>query len=160
MNAVHYTPIGVVHSPFTEVSGMPIQPPAAQGVRGSVVLNDEFAAGLRDIEGFSHLILIYHLHLVREFSMSVKPFLDGDEHGIFATRAPKRPNPIGLSVVKLVARNEASLDIENVDILDGTPLLDLKPYVPQFDAPDNVRIGWFAGRLSRISQARSDDRFG
>ncbi|HXF17463.1 MAG TPA: TrmO family methyltransferase, partial [Burkholderiales bacterium] len=91
---------------------------------------------------------------------SVKPFLDDDEHGIFATRAPKRPNPIGLSVVKLVARNEASLDIENVDILDGTPLLDLKPYLPQFDAPDNVRIGWFGGRLGRISQARSDDRFG
>jgi len=160
MNAIHYTPIGFVRSPFTEIAGMPIQPPAAKGVRGFVILQDEYCAGLRDIEGFSHLILIYHLHLVHDFSLSVKPFLDNDEHGIFATRAPKRPNPIGLSVVKLVLRDRATLEIENVDILDGTPLLDLKPYVPQFDAPENARIGWFEGRLQQIDQARSDDRFG
>ena len=160
MNAVQYTPIGLVRSPFTDIAGMPIQPPAAQGVRGSVVLQDKFSAGLQDIEGFSHLILIYHLHLVRDFSLSVKPFLDDDEHGIFATRAPKRPNPIGLSVVKLLGRDGARLEIENVDILDGTPLLDLKPYVPQFDAPENARIGWFHDRLSQIVLARSDDRFG
>ena len=160
MNAIHYTPIGLVRSPFTEIAGMPIQPPAAKGVRGLVILQDEFSAGLQDIEGFSHLILIYHLHLVHDFSLSVEPFLDNDEHGIFATRAPKRPNPIGLSVVKLVLRDGATLEIENVDILDGTPLLDLKPYVPQFDAPENVRIGWFDGRLKQIDQARSDDRFG
>jgi tRNA-Thr(GGU) m(6)t(6)A37 methyltransferase TsaA len=159
MNTIQYTPIGIVRSPFTEIAGMPIQPPAAQGVRGSIILKNEFSAGLKDVEGFSHLILIYHLHLVRDFSLSVKPFLDNDEHGIFATRAPKRPNPIGLSVVRLVARDEATLEIENVDILDGTPLLDLKPYVPHFDAPDNVRIGWFEGRLKQIDQARSDDRF-
>jgi tRNA (adenine37-N6)-methyltransferase len=159
MNAIQYTPIGLVHSPFSDVTGMPIQPPAAEGVRGSVVLRPELSAGLRDIEGFSHLILIYHLHLVRDFSLSVKPFLDDDEHGIFATRAPKRPNPIGLSVVSLIARNGATLEIGNVDILDGTPLLDMKPYVPQFDAPENARIGWFDGRLKQIKRARSDDRF-
>ena len=159
MNAIHYTSIGLVRSPFTEIAGMPIQPPAAAGVRGCIVLQDEFAAGLQDIEGFSHLILIYHLHLVRDFSLSVKPFLDNDEHGIFATRAPKRPNPIGLSVVKLIVRDGATLEIENVDILDGTPLLDLKPYVPQFDSPQGARIGWFHDRLAQIDQARSDDRF-
>ena len=140
MPAIEYTPIGLVRSPFTEIAGMPILPPAAKGERGSV-------------------ILIYHLHLVRDFSLSVKPFLDNDEHGIFSTRAPKPPNPIGLSVVRLIARNGATLEIENVDILDGTPLLDLKPYVPQFDAPENSRIGWFEGRLEKIGQARSDDRF-
>ncbi len=160
MSFIQYSPIGLVRSPFTDIAGMPIQPPAARGARGSVVLHGEFAAGLRDIEGFSHLILIYHLHLVRDFSLSVKPFLDHDEHGIFATRAPKRPNPIGLSVVRLLARSEATLEIGDVDILDGTPLLDLKPYVPQFDAPENARIGWFEGRLKGIDQARSDDRFG
>lgn len=159
MPAIEYTPIGLVRSPFKEIAGMPIQPPAAKGVRGSVILLDEFSAGLQDIDGFSHLILIYHLHLVRDFSLSVKPFLDNDEHGIFSTRAPKRPNPIGLSVVRLITRSGATLEIENVDILDGTPLLDLKPYVPQFDAPENARIGWFEGRLDKIGQARSDDRF-
>jgi tRNA-Thr(GGU) m(6)t(6)A37 methyltransferase TsaA len=159
MDAIHYTPIGIVRSPFTDIAGMPVQPSAANGVRGSIILQNEYFAGLRDIEGFSHLILIYHLHLVRDFALSVKPFLDNDEHGIFATRAPKRPNPIGLSVVRLVARDEATLEIENVDILDGTPLLDLKPYVPQFDAPENARIGWFEGRLGKIEHARSDSRF-
>lgn len=159
MHAIQFAPIGLVHSPFTEIAGMPIQPAAAEGVRGSVVLQSEFSPGLQDIEGFSHLILIYHLHLVRDFSLSVKPFLDNDEHGIFATRAPRRPNPIGLSVVKLIARQGATLEIENVDILDGTPLLDLKPYVPQFDAPGSARIGWFHDRLCTIGQARSDDRF-
>lgn len=159
MNAIQYMPVGTVHSPYTDIVGMPIQPPGARGIRGLVVLQDEFAAGLKDVEGFSHLILIYHLHLVRDFSLSVKPFLDNDEHGIFATRAPKRPNPIGLSVVRLVARNGASLEIEDVDILDGTPLLDLKPYVPQFDAVENVRIGWFEGRLEQIAAVRSDKRF-
>ncbi len=159
MNAIQYMPVGTIHSPFTDIAGMPIQPPGARGIRGFVILQDEFAAGLKDIEGFSHVILIYHLHLVRDFSLSVRPFLDNDEHGIFATRAPKRPNPIGLSVVRLVARNGASLEIEDVDILDGTPLLDLKPYVPQFDAAENVRIGWFDGRLEQIAEARSDKRF-
>ena len=149
-----------MHSPFTQIAGMPIQPPAAKGVRGSIVLREEFSEGLRDIEGFSHLILIYHLHLVRDFSLSVTPFLDNDEHGIFATRAPKRPNPIGLSVVQLISCKGNRLEIENVDLLDGTPLLDLKPYVPQFDAPQEVRIGWFEGRLKHMDQARSDGRFG
>jgi hypothetical protein len=99
---------------------MPIQPPAAKGVRGSIVLREEFSEGLRDIEGFFHLILIYHLHLVRDFALSVTPFLDNDEHGIFATRAPKRPNPIGLSLVQLISCKGSRLEIENVNLLDGT----------------------------------------
>lgn len=159
MEPVCYRPIGTIHSPFRDVAGMPIQPPAARGIAGSIVLRDDLAPGLDDIEGFSHLILVYHLHLVREPALRVTPFLDDRERGIFATRAPKRPNPIGLSVVKLLRRSQARLEIEDVDVLDGTPLLDLKPYVPQFDAPDGVRIGWFEERLEKITGARSDGRF-
>jgi tRNA-Thr(GGU) m(6)t(6)A37 methyltransferase TsaA len=152
-------PIGTIHSPHTDLAGMPIQPAGAQGIRGSITLREEFRAGLRDIEGFSRLILIYALHRVNGYALEVVPFLDDKPHGIFSTRAPKRPNAIGLSVVRLVSVNGNELIIEDVDILDGTPLLDIKPYVPAFDCFPDVKTGWYGDCSSRVLDARSDRRF-
>ena len=138
---------------------MPIQPTGAAGVEGTVEIRPEFAAGLEDLEGFSHLILLYHLHLADGFSLTVRPFLHDAPHGVFSTRSPRRPNPIGLSVVRLVRREGPFLHVCDVDVVDGTPLLDIKPYVPSFDAPEDVRIGWLEGKVERARTLRADDRF-
>ena len=159
MNAVTFHPIGTIHSPWHEVAGTPIQPVAAGGVRGHIALLPEYIEGLRDLDGFSHLILLYHLHRAKRAQLTVTPFLDTTTHGIFATRSPVRPNPIDLSIVRLIALAGNTLQIEDVDILDETPLLDLKPYIPAFDAPAAERIGWFTERLDAASSTRADDRF-
>ena len=155
MEPIVYHSIGVIHSPYTETAGMPIQATAAIGVAGTIQLDPAYAEGLVDIDGFSHLILLYHLHQVREASLMVTPFLDDRPHGVFATRSPKRPNPIGLSIVRLVAVNGLTLAIQDVDVLNGTPLLDIKPWVPEFDVRANPRIGWFAGNIDRMREVRS-----
>ncbi|MFZ2955773.1 MAG: tRNA (N6-threonylcarbamoyladenosine(37)-N6)-methyltransferase TrmO [Candidatus Ozemobacteraceae bacterium] len=154
-----FRPIGVVHTPFETPVGMPIQPCGAEGVAGEIEIYPEFAEGLKDLEGFSHLWLIYWLHEVKSASLIVKPFLDTVEHGIFATRSPKRPNAIGLSVVRLKRVDGNRIAVENVDVLNGTPLLDIKPYVPAFDQVPATRIGWFAGKAGQAVQVRSDARF-
>ena len=159
LDAVTYTPIGIVHSPFTTLEGMPLQTVAAQGIPGSIELAPAFRGGLKDLKAFSHLILLTHLHHMSGYALEVTPYLDDQAHGIFATRSPRRPNPIGLSVVRLIAIEEDTLQIEDVDILDGTPLLDLKPYVPTFDARETKRIGWFAARIDRVHTTRADGRF-
>ncbi len=159
MEEIAYRPIGTIHSPFTEPEEMPIQPCGAMGVSGTVELFEEYAAGLKDLDGFSHLILIYHCHLSEGFDLEVKPFLDSAPRGVFATRAPRRPNSIGLSVVKLVSMSGRTLHIENADIIDGTPLLDIKPYVSTFDAVEEERIGWLSERVKNARDARSDERF-
>ncbi len=156
---VTYRPIGVVRTPFTDIEGMPVQPTAAVGVAGTIELDPALAEGLADIDGFSHLILVVHLHAIRTPRLTVTPFLDATPHGIFATRSPARPNPIGVSTVRLVGVDGATLAIEDVDLLDGTPLLDMKPYVPAFDDRADARVGWFAARLDRLPTTRSDDRF-
>ena len=155
-----YRPIGVVHSPFKDIKGMPIQPIGAANIKGSVEILPELAEGLRDLDGFSHIILLYHFHQVRESKLVVIPFMDIQPRGVFATRAPKRPNPIGLSIVRLLRIEHNILHIENVDILDGTPLLDVKPYVPEFDQPTVDRVGWLEGAEGQVESRRSDDRFG
>lgn len=152
-------PIGVIHSPFKVLDGMPIQPAGAAGVKGSVEVFGEYRAGLKDLDGFSHIILLYHLHRSKGFSLHVVPFMDSEPRGLFATRAPKRPNPIGLSVVQLDKIEDGVLHIQNVDILDGTPLLDIKPYVPEFDAQGKVRTGWLETARKNVSNRKSDDRF-
>ena len=157
--APSYQPIGTIHSPFKEIAGMPIQPPGAAGVRGQVEIWPEFAPGLRDLDGFSHVILLYHFHLVRESRLTVVPFLDSQPRGVFATRAPTRPNAIGLSVVKLLSVEQNVLHIENVDVVDGTPLLDVKPYVPEFDRQSVVRVGWLEQGRENVHAKRSDGRF-
>lgn len=153
------TSIGTIHSPFKDIADMPIQPSGALGVTGQLVLNPELVAGLADLEGFSHIIAIYYFHQVTKVSLIVAPFLDPDPHGVFSTRAPVRPNPIGLSVLSLKSINTNILQVENIDILDGTPLLDIKPYVPEFDQPDAVRTGWLQKNKNGSQKARSDQRF-
>jgi tRNA (adenine37-N6)-methyltransferase len=158
--SILYRPIGVVHSPFDGIENVPIQPKAAGGIRGMVEVFPEFAAGLQDLDGFSHVILLYHFHRVTQARLTVVPFLDREPRGVFATRAPCRPNPIGLSVVRLLEIEGNALQIENVDIVNGTPLLDIKPYVPQFDQCEVDRLGWLAASEAKVEGMRSDDRFG
>ena len=159
MDNVKYNPIGIIHSPYKEIEGMPIQPCAAIGVRGTVEIKYEYAGGLKDIDGFSHIILIYHFHLSKGFSLEVIPFLDDNPKGVFATRVPKRPNSIGLSIVKLIKVEDNILHIENVDILDNTPLLDIKPYVSIFDALDQAEMGWYSKAKYDVRNKKSDLRF-
>jgi tRNA-Thr(GGU) m(6)t(6)A37 methyltransferase TsaA len=159
MSALVYRPIGVIHSPLREPLGAPIQSVVARGVEGMVELFPQYAEGLRDIEGFSHLILIYHFHLSDRSSLIVRPYLDDETHGVFATRAPARPNPIGISVVRLARVDGTRLHITGVDILDGTPLLDIKPYIPQFDAIETEKIGWLRDRIRMVEETKDDGRF-
>jgi tRNA-Thr(GGU) m(6)t(6)A37 methyltransferase TsaA len=156
---VELKPIGVIHSPFHELEGMPIQPAGARGVQGTVEVFQEYRAGLKDLDGFSHIVLLYLFHQSQGFNLHVVPYLDTEIRGVFATRAPRRPNAIGLSVVQLNMVQDRILHIENVDILDGTPLLDIKPYVPEFDAQFNVRTGWLENAGQTVRHRKSDDRF-
>ncbi len=159
MNQITFRPIGIIHSPFSKLEGMPIQPSAAKGIKGHIVVFEEYAEGLCDLDGFSHIMLLYHLHLSNSYNLKVIPFLDDQERGVFATRAPQRPNPIGLSVVKLIGIDANILKIENVDIIDGTPLLDIKPYIAEMENVNQYRIGWLSNSLKQMTSKRSDKRF-
>ncbi len=161
MELIKYKPIGIIKSPFKTLEGMPIQPIGAQGITGEIHIEEEYNEGLMDLEEFSHIILIYHLHLSQGYSLKVKPFLDDKKHGVFATRAPKRPNPIGLSVVRLNKIDGNILHISNVDMVNNTPLLDIKPYVPHFDKDEGeeVCVGWFEDKHHHAVNKKSDDRF-
>jgi tRNA (adenine37-N6)-methyltransferase len=159
--AIAYEPIGVVRSPYAALDGMPLQTVASPEVEATVALHERVHGVLRDLDGFSHLWLIVHLHRVDGWAPEVVPFLDEDRpRGVLATRSPRHPNPIGLSLVELVAVEAGALRIRGVDLLDGTPVLDVKPYVPLFDARENVRTGWFAAAADRARTLRSDARYG
>lgn len=159
MSEVRYKPIGVVHSPFKEPQNVPIQAVAANGITGTVELFPKYVSGLKDLEGFSHIILICHFHLSRPYSLLVKPYLDENLRGLFSTRAPSRPNPIGLSIVRLTKVEDNILHIKDVDLIDGTPLLDIKPYIPKFDQRKTVKIGWLKNKINRLPIISDDGRF-
>ena len=159
MDTITYSPIGVIHSPFKDKEGMPIQPAGAHGISGTVVVDPKYAEGLNDLDGFSHIILLYHFDRSKGYSLTVKPFLDDLMRGLFATRAPNRPNPIGFSIVRLVKVEDCTLFIEGVDIIDGTPLLDIKPYVPEFDGFKAERTGWLSGKAEKATALKADRRF-
>jgi len=148
-----------LRTPFPKAEGAPIQPAGALGVAGTLELLPEYAAGLADIEGFSHLIVLYHLHKVEKVSLTVTPFLDSTARGLFATRAPCRPNPVGLSVVRLVRAQDNVLYLENVDMVDGSPVIDVKPYVAAFDSWPDSRAGWLERCAERAEGMRADSRF-
>jgi tRNA-Thr(GGU) m(6)t(6)A37 methyltransferase TsaA len=156
---IKYQPIGIIHTPFKTPEGMPIQPPGAEGIKGTIEIFSKYGDGLQDLSGFSHILLLYHFHKGKGFNLHVVPFMDSQTRGVFSTRAPKRPNPIGLSLVKLEKVAGRILHIENVDILDGTPLLDIKPYVPEFDKATSVNTGWLKDPGKTVSERKSDKRF-
>lgn len=151
--------IGIIHTPFRNIEGMPIQSKGSKGKKGTVVLKKEYAGGLLDLDKFSHIYLIYIFHKSKGFDLHVVPFLDNKPHGIFATRAPKRPNPIGISVVRLICIKDNILEIENVDMLDGTPLLDIKPYISHFDIHAVEKNGWINSQTGYPNELNSDERF-
>ncbi len=156
---IHYTPIGIIHSPFKEVKGTPIQPAGAKGIDGNVEVFSEYAEGLKDLEGFSHIILLYHFHLSGKPSLMVTPYMDRTPRGVFATRSPRRPNAIGISVVRLIKIEKTILHIRDIDIVDGTPLLDIKPHVPDFDIQEVQRIGWLENNIQKLGGSKDDGRF-
>ncbi len=151
--------IGVIHSPFTKLDGMPIQSAGARGVEGTVELNREYADGLKDLDGFSHIYLLYWFHRAQRTELAVVPFLDTEKRGVFATRSPLRPAHIGLSIVELLRVDGPILTVRGVDILDGTPLLDIKPYVPEFDHRPDATSGWLQKAKGKPADARADTRF-
>jgi tRNA (adenine37-N6)-methyltransferase len=160
MEQIIINPIGVIHTPFNDVENMPIQPVAAEGVRGYIELYDEYVAGLKDMEGFSHLTLLYRFHKIKGYSLVVVPFMDDQPRGIFSCKAPKRPNAIGVSTVKLIGIENNIIHIEQVDMLDGTPLIDIKPFYPRYDNRDNVSIGWLEKNKDLPTEKlRADTRF-
>lgn len=139
-------PIGIIHTPFRQSQGTPIQSSVAGGSEGIVELMPEFATGLRDLAGFDRVWLLYLFHRSQDAQLMVRPYLDSQERGVFATRSPARPNGIGMSAVRLLAVEDNRLHVADVDMLDGTPLLDIKPYVPAFDHFPVTRIGWYEGK--------------
>ena len=157
--SIKYKPIGFIHTPFKEPKGVPIQPVAGKDIEGKVEILPDYVEGLKDLEGFSHIILIYHLHLSKKASLLVKPYMDEKLRGVFATRAPSRPNPIGLSIVRLVNIKGNMIYIKDIDIVDGTPLLDIKPYVPGFDLREVNRIGWLEKNIYKLPSSRDNGRF-
>jgi len=159
MKEIIYHPIGFIHSPFKKPLGTPIQATGAKGIEGRIEIFPEYMEGLKDLEGFSHIFLIYHFHLSHQSSLIVRPFLDKKPHGVFSTRAPARPNPIGLSVVRLVRVDCNILFIQDLDIIDGTSLLDIKPYVPEFDERKKERIGWLEENVNGLNTVQDDGRF-
>ena len=159
MKSIDIQSIGIIHSPFSSREEMPIQPVGAQDVEGEIHIDEPFGPGLKDLEGFSHIYLIYHFHRTRNTRLQVIPFMDTVMRGVFSTRSPRRPSRIGMSVVELIAVEGNVLRIRGVDILDGTPLLDIKPYVPAFDDRANARTGWLTADMAAIRKKRSDNRF-
>jgi tRNA-Thr(GGU) m(6)t(6)A37 methyltransferase TsaA len=159
MEQFKYQPIGIIHSPHKTPDGTPIQPTGAKGIEGRIEIFPEYTDGLADLAGFSHVFILYHFHLSKKCSLKVKPFLDDQERGLFATRAPARPNPIGLSVVRLLDVDNRTLHVQDVDVVDGTPLLDIKPYVPEFDMREVDKLGWLGKKTGKVEKVVDDGRF-
>jgi len=157
---ITFEPIGIIKTPFKKMEGMPIQTKGALGIKGKIILNEKFVEGLDDLDGFSHIFLLYHFHKSVGYNLKIRPFLDKFRRGVFSTRAPRRPNPLGISVVKLLKVEKNILYIENVDILNGTPLLDIKPYIQDFDLHKIEKSGWIENKTEGIEGTMSDNRFG
>ncbi len=159
MENIKMQPIGIINTPFNSRENMPIQPNSKSASQGTITIGREYKDGLKDLEGFSHIILIYYLHHNKGFELLVTPFMDNKEHGIFATRSPHRPNSIGLSIVELESIESNIIQFRGADMLNGTPLLDIKPYVPAFDSPDVSSTGWIPQNGEIAENISSDDRF-
>jgi tRNA-Thr(GGU) m(6)t(6)A37 methyltransferase TsaA len=151
--------IGTIHTPFDILEDMPIQPKGAVEIIGTVELEEQYMAGLADLDGFSHIYLLYQFHMAKRTALTVTPFMDTSPRGVFSTRSPLRPNHIGISIVKLVAVEKNIITVQGIDILNGSPLLDIKPYIAAFDAVQESRSGWMKGSEEDVANKRSDQRF-
>ncbi|MHC1631849.1 MAG: tRNA (N6-threonylcarbamoyladenosine(37)-N6)-methyltransferase TrmO [Methanotrichaceae archaeon] len=147
MEKITYKPIGIVHTNIKSLADAPIQAIYGEERKGQIELFPEYEEGLNDLENFSHIILIFHFHLSEGYSLLQKPFLDDTPRGVFAIRSPRRPNSIGLSIAKLEKMKGNLIDISGVDIVDSTPLLDIKPFIPKFDTRENAKTGWIKNKL-------------
>ncbi len=156
---MHIEPIGTVHTPFTTLEAMPYQPKGAAETIGTLVLDEAYAEGLKDLEGFSHIYVLYHFHRAKRTELTVTPFMDTEPRGVFATRSPLRPSHIGMSVTEVVSVEGRTVTVKGIDVLDGTPLLDIKPYIPQFDSVKNVKTGWMDKNETDVATKTSDGRF-
>ncbi|OQY28400.1 MAG: tRNA (N6-threonylcarbamoyladenosine(37)-N6)-methyltransferase TrmO [Candidatus Cloacimonetes bacterium 4572_55] len=152
-------PIGVIRSPWKTIEDMPIQAIGGEGVVGYIELYPKFIDGLKGLDGFSHIFLLYLFHRNKDYNLLTKPFLSDNLKGVFATRAPKRPNPIGLSTVEIISIEDNIINVRNIDILDETPLLDIKPYVQAFDSFTHVKNGWLEDAMHRAITYKSDKSF-
>lgn len=156
--AIKLEAIGVIHTPFRDLDSVPVTNIGGKDIRGQIIMQSKYSAGLRDLEGFSHLILLYNFHMSKGYTLTTKPFMEDQERGLFATRSPKRPNPIGLTVVRLESiEGRNILNILDVDMIDGTPLLDIKPYIPKLDARDTDKIGWLSSRAEKVYGMRTGE---
>jgi len=158
VEAVSYRPIGIIHSPFKENVGIPRQAVSALDIKGSIEIFDDFSEGLKDLDGFSHIVVIFDMHMVKATRLKAYPPWDGREHGVFATRSPYRPNPIGVSVVCLESVDNNILNISGIDMADDSPVLDIKPYVPDLNPTKDVRIGWLTDNVEGMNKSKSGDR--
>lgn len=152
-------PIGFIQTEFSTLENMPVQPGGADNAVGRITINPEYQDGLIDLDGFSHIHLIYEFHLSDGYNLIVRPFLDDREHGVFATRAPRRPNPIGMSIVRLLSVRHNLIEVSGADLVNGTPILDIKPYMKQFDKIEDSSSGWLAVSDEEIRKKKSDQRF-
>ena len=152
-------PIGIIHSPHKSIEDMPIQPKGASEVAGHIIVDKKYIDGLQDLDGFSHIYLLYSFHKATRTEMQVIPFMDEQPRGVFATRSPLRPNHIGISIVNLIRVEGNIIFVKGIDILDGTPLLDIKPYIEKFDAVQDSVSGWLEASDEEIRTKRSDERF-
>lgn len=157
--ATFMQPIGTIFTPFDTLEDMPIQPKGAEGIIGKVALEEQYLAGLADLDGFSHIYLLYLFHMAKRTTLTVTPFMDTSPRGVFATRSPLRPNHIGISIVRLMDVEGSIITVQDIDILNGTPLLDIKPYIEAFDAVQHSRSGWMQGSAEDVRRKRSDTRF-
>lgn len=159
METISIQPIGKVRSPFKNLENMPIQPVGAKEVVGTLEIEPQFVNGLADLHGFSHIYIIYFFHKATRTELSVTPFMDNTTRGVFATRSPLRPSHIGLSIVELIGIENTIVKIRGVDVLDKTPLIDIKPYITSFDAVRKSSSGWMKGSIEEVANKRSDSRF-
>jgi len=159
MKQIEFKPIGIIHSPYKKMKGTPIQSFAAKEIEGTIEIFPEYMEGLSDLDGFSHIQLLFYFHLSKKFKLKVKPYMDDQFRGVFATRAPSRPNSIGLSIVNLIKIEGNILYIKNMDMIEGTPLLDIKPYVSKFDDANVKKIGWLENKIHKLPKTKDDGSF-
>lgn len=152
-------PIGMIYTPFKELENMPIQPKGASNTIGKLIIDQKYADGLKDLDGFSHIYLIYHFHKANRTELVTTPFMDSVPRGIFSTRSPLRPSHIGISITKIISIQDNIVTIEGIDILNETPLIDIKPYIPEFESVVDVKTGWMNKNDTDVKLKLSDNRF-